>query len=135
MLIQYSYALLTMLPCPAWFWYRWASAGFLMTVFVWSVYNGATYYIDVFGRRFEKELERLRREMRGWEEGVTPAVESDKRLGEGGEGAAKKMEDAMDGEKHRGTSSLEQLQEGRSGRKGSASEFNWTGSEGVRQRN
>ena len=61
--IQYAYALLTMLPCPLWFWYRWASAGFLMVVFTWASWNGATYYIDVFGRRMEKELEQLKRDV------------------------------------------------------------------------
>jgi len=63
MCIQYTYALITMLPCPIWFWYRWASAGFMMVVFTWASWNGATYYIDVFGRRMEKELEQLRREV------------------------------------------------------------------------
>ena len=81
MAIQYSYALLTMLPCPLWFWYRWASAAFLMGVFAWASWNGATYYIDVFGRRFEKELESLKRDvaklsqspgMAGQDEGTTP---------------------------------------------------------------
>lgn len=61
--IQYSYAMLTMLPCPLWFWYRWASAIFLMVVFTWASWNGATYYVDVFGRRMEKELEQLRKEV------------------------------------------------------------------------
>jgi hypothetical protein len=61
--IQYTYALLTMLPCPLWFWYRWASAGFMMIVFTWASWNGATYYIDVFGKRMEKELESLRKEV------------------------------------------------------------------------
>ncbi|KAF2095618.1 hypothetical protein NA57DRAFT_67964 [Rhizodiscina lignyota] len=63
MLIQYFYAMLTTLPCALWFWYRYASAGFLTIVFAWSVYNGATYYIDIFGRRFERELEQLRRDV------------------------------------------------------------------------
>jgi hypothetical protein len=67
MLIQYSYALLTMLPCPIWFWYRYASATFLMVVFCWSVYNGATYYIDVFGKRFQNELEAMKREVQKWQ--------------------------------------------------------------------
>lgn len=67
MMIQYSYAMLTMIPCPIWFWYRRLSAGFLVTVFAWSVYNGATYYIDVFGKRFEKELEKLRADMQKWQ--------------------------------------------------------------------
>ncbi|KAG7106672.1 Glycerophosphocholine acyltransferase 1 like protein [Verticillium longisporum] len=60
--IQYSYAVLTMLPCPIWLHSRYASAGFLMAVFAWSVYNGSTYYIDVFGKRFQKELESLKAE-------------------------------------------------------------------------
>ncbi|KAM0246948.1 hypothetical protein ACHAP5_004397 [Fusarium lateritium] len=67
MLIQYSYALLTMLPCPLWFLSRWASAIFLMVVFTWSIYNGATYYIDVFGVRFQKELEAMKAEVAQWQ--------------------------------------------------------------------
>jgi len=67
MLIQYSYAVLTMLPCPIWFMSRYASAAFLTIVFTWSVYNGATYYIDVFGTRFQKELEALRAEVKHWQ--------------------------------------------------------------------
>lgn len=63
MCIQYSYALLTIIPCPLWFWYRWAGAAFLMVVFAWASWNGATFYIDVFGRRMEKELEQLRKEV------------------------------------------------------------------------
>ncbi|KAF2501599.1 hypothetical protein BU16DRAFT_500822 [Lophium mytilinum] len=77
MLIQYSYACVTMLPCPIWFWYRWASGGFLAAVFIWSVYNGATYYIDVFGNRWQKELEALRRDVAKWQgspEGISGAV-------------------------------------------------------------
>lgn len=76
MFIQYSYAVLTMLPCQVWFWYRWPSGLFLSVVFVWSVYNGATYYIDVFGNRFQKELEQLKKDMAKWqsspEGGFTP---------------------------------------------------------------
>lgn len=52
-----------------------------MAVFTWSVYNGATYYIDVFGNRFQKELENMRSEVQKWQNspefhgetgGVTP---------------------------------------------------------------
>lgn len=67
MLIQYSYSLLTMLPCPIWFYSRPASAAFLMVVFTWSVYNGSTYYIDVFGKRFQKELESMKAEVARWQ--------------------------------------------------------------------
>lgn len=71
MLTQYCYAVLTMLPCPLWFYHRHLSAAFLVVVFAWSVYNGATYYIDVFGKRFQKELEAMRAEVTKWQ-GVTP---------------------------------------------------------------
>lgn len=67
MLVQYLYALGTMVPCPLWFWYRWLSAGFLTAVFVWSIYNGATYYIDVFGKRFQNELEQLKKDVAKWQ--------------------------------------------------------------------
>lgn len=63
MFIQYSYSCLTILPCPVWFWYRWPSALFLLSVFGWSIYNGATYYIDVFGKKFQNELEALKRDV------------------------------------------------------------------------
>lgn len=67
MLTQYLYALGSMLPCPVWFWYRWPSAIFLLSLFVWSIYNGATYYIDVFGTRFQKELEQMKRDIAKWQ--------------------------------------------------------------------
>ncbi|EFW14349.1 hypothetical protein D8B26_008211 [Coccidioides posadasii str. Silveira] len=67
MLIQYTYALLTLTPCPLWFWYRWASGTFLFVVFSWSIYNGATYYIDVFGKRFQNELEQLKKDVSKWQ--------------------------------------------------------------------
>lgn len=67
MLVQYLYALGTMVPCPLWFWYRWPSAGFLMALFTWSIYNGATYYIDIFGKRFQTELEQLKKDVAKWQ--------------------------------------------------------------------
>lgn len=67
MLIQYSYAVLTMVPCPLWFWSRWASGGFLTVVFIWSTYNGANYYIEVYSKRFQKELEQLKKDVAKWQ--------------------------------------------------------------------
>ncbi|OJJ33992.1 hypothetical protein ASPWEDRAFT_52338 [Aspergillus wentii DTO 134E9] len=67
MLIQYLYALFTMIPSPIWLWSRWASAAFLSALFIWSIYNGATYYIDVFGKRFQKELEELKKDVARWQ--------------------------------------------------------------------
>lgn len=70
--IQYIYALLTMVPAPLWFWYERASSAFLMVVFIWSIMNGASYYIDVFGLRFQKELEQLKRDVAKWQ--MSPEV-------------------------------------------------------------
>lgn len=83
MLIQYSYACITLLPCPLWFWYRWASGVFLTLVFCWSTYNGANYYIEVFGKKFQKELEALKKDIAKWQNSpdgglgaTTPGVEN-----------------------------------------------------------
>lgn len=62
-LIQFGYQILTMVPCPIWFRYKHVCGAFVGFIFVWSAYNGATYYIEVFGKRFEKEVNRLRREL------------------------------------------------------------------------
>ncbi|CAZ85113.1 unnamed protein product [Tuber melanosporum] len=67
MLIQYSYAVLTMLPCPFWFYHSSFSALFLTAVGLWSIYNGATFYIDVFGKRFQNELEQLKKDVAKWQ--------------------------------------------------------------------
>lgn len=67
MLIQYTYAVLTMVPCPVWFWSRWASGLFLTVVFIWSTYNGANYYIEVYSKRFQKELEQLKADVSKWQ--------------------------------------------------------------------
>lgn len=62
-LIQFGYQLLTMIPCPIWFRYKYACGAFVTFIFVWSAYNGATYYIEVFGKRFEKEVKQLEEEL------------------------------------------------------------------------
>ena len=40
-------------------------------MFAWSVWNGATYYIDVFGTRFQKELEILKKDVAKWQVATT----------------------------------------------------------------
>ena len=45
-----------------------------MLVFGWSIYNGSTYYIDVFGKRFQKELEAMKAEVEKWQ--ATPELSS-----------------------------------------------------------
>jgi hypothetical protein len=76
MVIQYLYAVLTMLPCPLWFLSRWASTAFLLVVFGWSIYNGATYYIDVFGKRFQKELEAMKADVLKWQNSPETLLQS-----------------------------------------------------------
>jgi len=61
---QFVYALLTELPAVfllyhSSFW----SAVFLIVIFAVSVWNGGGFYIEVFGRKFERELEALRKEL------------------------------------------------------------------------
>lgn len=34
---------------------------------MWSIYNGATYYIDHYGKKFEKELEALKKDVAKWQ--------------------------------------------------------------------
>ncbi|KAK6503511.1 hypothetical protein TWF481_008527 [Arthrobotrys musiformis] len=72
--IQYSYAVLTMLPVPLWFHSRTLSCIFVSALGLWSVYNGATYYIDVFGKRFEKELLALKRDLERTQKYTTPST-------------------------------------------------------------
>ncbi|KAL7907983.1 hypothetical protein GGI35DRAFT_76386 [Trichoderma velutinum] len=76
MMIQYFYACLTIVPCPLWFISRWASTGFLLVVFAWSIYNGATFYIDVFGKRFQKELEAMRADVIKWQNNPETLLQS-----------------------------------------------------------
>lgn len=99
MLVQYLYALGTMVPCPIWFWYRWPSAAFLLAVFIWSIYNGATYYIDIFGKRFQNELEQLKKDVAKWQTSldmVTSPEITPKTPGEDGS-TARPMQAVADG--------------------------------------
>jgi hypothetical protein len=36
-------------------------------MFMWSIYNGATFYIDHYGKKFQKELEALKRDVAKWQ--------------------------------------------------------------------
>ncbi|CCH45099.1 putative membrane protein [Wickerhamomyces ciferrii] len=62
-LIQYFYQLLTMSICPIWFAYRHLASSFITFIFLWASYNGATYYVDYYGKRLEKEVARLQKEI------------------------------------------------------------------------
>ncbi|QRV76620.1 membrane protein [Ceratobasidium sp. AG-Ba] len=64
MLGQLLYSILTSLPAVFLLYTsaKWSGA-FLLLIFSVSVWNGGGYYIEVFGRKFERELESLRKEL------------------------------------------------------------------------
>ncbi|EGG04048.1 uncharacterized protein MELLADRAFT_37620, partial [Melampsora larici-populina 98AG31] len=64
MVAQYLYTLLTILPSLVWSFHSKTFSGlFLWVMFAVSVWNGASFYMEVFGRRFEKELNALKKEL------------------------------------------------------------------------
>lgn len=65
-LIQYGYQVATMSLCPLFYSNEWLSALFVTFIFFWASLNGATYYIDIFGKRFQKELIKLQAEVEQW---------------------------------------------------------------------
>lgn len=60
---QYCYQLTTMSSCRIWFNSKLASEVFLTFIFLFAAHNGATYYIDHYGKKFEKELKNIRQEL------------------------------------------------------------------------
>ncbi|TIA88977.1 hypothetical protein E3P92_03979 [Wallemia ichthyophaga] len=64
MFMQFAYTIVTLLPAVFILYdSKVASGMFLLFIFGVSTWNGASYYVEVFGRRFEKELDALRKEL------------------------------------------------------------------------
>lgn len=64
MLIQFFYTMVTALPAPRlYFRSKTAASIFVFFVQLMAAWNGASYYVEVWGRRFEKELMALRAEV------------------------------------------------------------------------
>ncbi|RUS23328.1 hypothetical protein BC937DRAFT_87339 [Endogone sp. FLAS-F59071] len=61
-LLQGIYAILTIVPTVFYYHSFWLNTAFLVGMFITSVWNGASYYIDVFSRRYTMELEKLQKE-------------------------------------------------------------------------
>ncbi|AMD21482.1 HER204Wp [Eremothecium sinecaudum] len=59
-LFQYLYQLTSMILCVIWFKHSFAAAGFLLFIILIAGRNGANYYIDHYGKRFEKEVQKLK---------------------------------------------------------------------------
>lgn len=68
------------MPCPIWYNSKVWSTAFVAFVFGWSVWNGATYYVDIFGKRFQKELNDLRAEVEKWQNSP-PRIENGTAIG------------------------------------------------------
>ncbi|KAG6995428.1 glycerophosphocholine acyltransferase 1 [Physcia stellaris] len=106
-------------------------AGFLLTMFVWSIHNGATYYIDVFGKRFQNELEQLKKDVAKWQTSpeslaspiTTPKADNKPSIGQNHTSVS-----SLDKAGHRRTASVDQIPMLDSKNEGA------TGIEGLRKR-
>lgn len=95
---QYLYQLTTMCLCGIWYNYRHAASGFLMFIFFCASHNGATYYIDFYGKRYEKEVNKLREEIedlqqQSKETSSDPNVDSDSVISSSSESSNKPSEE------------------------------------------
>ncbi|GMF00210.1 unnamed protein product [[Candida] boidinii] len=61
--IQYFYQLSTMILCPIFFKYNILASLFMSYIFIKASYNGATYYVDIYGKKLNKEVARLQQEI------------------------------------------------------------------------
>ncbi|KAF6010686.1 hypothetical protein HII13_002799 [Brettanomyces bruxellensis] len=75
-LIQYGYQLGTMSLCPIFFQHKYAASAFVSFIFLTSCYNGATYYVDFYGKKFQKEVLRLQDELNKTESRLAEAQRS-----------------------------------------------------------
>lgn len=69
------------------------------------MYNGATYYIDVFGKRFQNELEKMKMEVQKWQNSpdmMTSPLMTPK-IGEGQDLAALVLDDSAMGHSRQGS--------------------------------
>lgn len=67
--IQYGYQLITMSLCPLLYKYSHFCSCFVSFIFLSAAYNGATYYVDYYGKKFQTEVEKLQREIESLQEG------------------------------------------------------------------
>lgn len=61
--IQYGYQLITMSFCPLLYSYKHLCSAFVSFIFLSATYNGATYYVDFYGKKFQKEVAKLQSEI------------------------------------------------------------------------
>lgn len=61
--IQYGYQLITMSLCPLLYKYKHLCSIFVSFIFLCAAYNGATYYVDFYGKKFQNEVIKLQKEI------------------------------------------------------------------------
>jgi hypothetical protein len=61
--IQYGYQLITMSLCPFLYRYKHICSFFISFIFFCATYNGAAYYVDFYGKKFQKEVSKLQKEI------------------------------------------------------------------------
>lgn len=62
-LIQFTFQMVTMLPCPLYYIHEWFSVLLLCVIFGVASFNGASYYVEVYGQRFHKQVKELQAEL------------------------------------------------------------------------
>ena len=107
-----------------------------MSVFVWSIYNGATFYIDVYSKRFQNELEELKKDVSKWQ--TSPEITTSPMLtpkAEDGAGTPqpRSIGEALDPEAHSRSKSIDHIPMLDS--RNALSSGSDKGDEGVRERN
>ena len=110
---------------------------FILTVFTWSIWNGATYYIDVFGKRFQKELEQMKKDVAKWQASpevfisplMTPMAAEDGSL------TPRDPTQTSDAFRHKSESSLDKIPLLDSNASEKSSGTDGSASEGLRERN
>ncbi|VEU19593.1 DEKNAAC100382 [Brettanomyces naardenensis] len=76
-LIQYGYQLTTMSLCPIFFQHKYAASAFVSFIFLTASYNGATYYVDFYGKRLQNEVIKLQKELNKLQSKLAAAESSD----------------------------------------------------------
>lgn len=62
-IIQYGYQLITMSICPLLYSHKNVCSLFVSFIFLCATYNGATYYVDFYGKKFQREVVKLQGEI------------------------------------------------------------------------
>lgn len=79
-LIQFAFQMITMIPCPLYYMHEWMSEALLVVIFGAASFNGASYYVEVYGQRFHKQVKKLQAEIDKLEDDMDN--DSDKEDGE-----------------------------------------------------